>query len=362
MKHIVFLTLSMMRGGAEGVIARLCNECFGGKYRITIITCMNRPVEYPLDEKIELVCLEDEGAVYQNMGERFMKRRKRLRSLLDNMAPDLLISFLPEPNFLILSLKARYRFPVIISVRNDPQKEYANKVYYLLMRLFYPKADGYVFQTKQAGEYFSFSGHITDTMRIIPNPLGKDYLYLHKAEKRERKIVHVGRLDEQKNQKMLLHACREVFEKYPEYTLEIYGEGKLKTELERIRDELGLQKKVFFCGNVPDLRDRIHNASVFVLPSDYEGMPNSLMEAMAMGIPVVATDCPCGGPASLIENGKTGRLVPVGQKDDFTEAIIEILDNMQMAEDMADAEIKRMVEFYPENIYPLWLDYVRIFF
>lgn len=361
MKHIVFLTLSMMRGGAEGVIARLCNECFGGEYRITIITCMNRPVEYPLDEKIELVCLEDEGAVYQNMGERFWKRRKRLRTLLDKMAPDLLVSFLPEPNFLILSLKARYNFPVIISVRNDPQKEYANKVYYTLMRLFYPKADGYVFQTGQAGEYFSFSEHIAGSMCIIPNPLGKDYLHLQKAEKRDLRIVHVGRLDGQKNQKMLLHACREVFEKYPEYTLEIYGEGKLKTELERIRNELGLQDKVFFCGNVPNLRDRIHNASVFVLSSDYEGMPNSLMEAMAMGIPVVATDCPCGGPASLIENGKTGRLVSVGKAEELAEAIIEILDNKQIAEDMADAEIKRMEEFYPETIFPLWLDYIRTF-
>lgn len=359
MKHIVFFTLSMMRGGAEGVIARLCNDCFCKQYRITIVTCMNRPVEYSLNEKIELVCLDDEGAVYRNMGERFLKRRKQLQSLLDNMAPDLLISFLPEPNFLILSLKTRYEFPMIISVRNDPQKEYRNKAYYILMRMLYPKADGYVFQTKQAGDYFSFSKHITDTMTVIPNPLSNEFLYLQKTLKRDRKIVHVGRLDSQKNQKMLLHACKEIFEKYSEYTLEMYGEGRLRDELEQIRNEIGLKDKVIFCGNVPDLRNRIQNAAVFVLSSDYEGMPNALMEAMAMGIPVVSTDCPCGGPGYLIEDGRTGKLVPPGKTEELSKAVIEILNDSQAAEKMAVCAMERMKEFYPEEIFPLWEKYIQ---
>ncbi len=361
MKHIVFFTLSMMRGGAEGVIARLCNDCFCKQYRITIVTCMNRPVEYKLNENINLICLDEEGAVYRNMGERFLNRRKQLQSLLDKMAPDLLISFLPEPNFLILSLRSRYNFPVIISVRNDPQKEYRNKVYYMLMRLLYPKADGYVFQTGQAGTYFSFSKHITDAMTIIPNPLGNEFLNLQKAAYRERKIVHVGRLDSQKNQKMLLHACKPILEKYPDYILEIYGEGRLKEELEQVRDGLGLKDRVFFCGNVPDLRNRIQSAAVFVLSSDYEGMPNALMEAMAMGIPVVSTDCPCGGPGYLIEDGKTGRLVALGNTSELSRAVTEILDNTQASEEMAMQAMERMKEFYPEAIFPLWEKYIQTY-
>ena len=359
MKHIVFFTLSMMRGGAEGVIARLCNDCFCKQYRITIITCMNRPVEYLLNETIDLVCLDDEGAVYRNMGERFLKRRKRLKSLLDNLAPDLLISFLPEPNFLILSLRKRYEFPMIISVRNDPQKEYRNKVYRILMRNLYPKADGYVFQTKDAGDYFSFSRHIIDAMTIIPNPLSNEYLYLKKSFNRERKMVHVGRLDSQKNQKMLLHACKMIFEKHPEYTLEVYGEGKLRAELEQVRNELDLKDKVFFEGNVPDIKNRIQNAAVFILSSDYEGMPNALMEAMAMGIPVVSTDCPCGGPGYLIEDGKTGKLVLPGSAEELGRAVIEMLDNSQAAEEMALCAMERMKEFYPEEIFPLWEKYIQ---
>lgn len=359
MKHIVFFTLSMMRGGAEGVIARLCNDCFCKKYRITIVTCMNRPVEYKLDKNINLICLDEEGAVYRNMGERFLNRRKRLQSQLDKIAPDLLISFLPEPNFLILSLREKVSFPVIISVRNDPQKEYQKKIYYALMRIFYPKADGYVFQTKEAGNYFAFSKHIVNTMAIIPNPLGNDFRYLEKAIIREKKIVHVGRLDSQKNQKMLLQACKQIFEKYPEYILEIYGEGKLRNELEQFRDEHGLKERVIFFGNVPNLRNRIHNAAAFVLSSDYEGMPNALMEAMALGIPVVSTDCPCGGPGYLIEEGKTGKLVPTGNAEELSKAVIDLLNNSQEAEKMALQGMERMKEFYPETIFPMWENYIQ---
>ena len=361
MKHIVFFTLSMTRGGAEGVIARLCNDCFCKQYRVTIITCMKRPVEYELDEKINLICLDEEGAVYRNMGERFLKRRKQLQSLLDKEAPDLLVSFLPEPNFLILSLKTRYKFPVIISVRNDPRREYREKAYYVLMRLLYPKADGYVFQTKEAGNYFSFSKHIVDNMAIIPNPLGNEFLNLEKSLIREQKIVHVGRLDSQKNQKMLLCACKEIFVKHPDYILEMYGDGRLREELENLRDELGLKDKVIFGGNVPDLHGRIQNAAAFVLSSDYEGMPNALMEAMAMGIPVVSTDCPCGGPGYLIEDGKTGKLVAPGQTEELSKAVNELLDNPQESEKMALCALDRMKEFYPEVIFPLWEKYVQSF-
>ncbi len=359
MKHIVFFTLSMMRGGAEGVIARLANDYLRHKYRITILTCMNCPAEYPLDQAIELVYLDDEGAVYRNMGERFLKRRKRLALVLDKLAPDLLISFLPEPNFLALSLKNKFTYPVIISVRNDPQKEYRNKVYYALMRYFYPKADGYVFQTKQAGAYFSFSKHITECMKIIPNPLGEDYLNLTKAATREQKLVHVGRMDRQKNQALLLKACRAVFGQYPQYKLEIYGDGDLREELEAQIKEWELAENVQLCGKVTDLKRRIEKAAVFVLSSDYEGMPNALMEAMAAGIPTVATDCPCGGPSYLIENRTNGLLVPVGDEKALAEAILTLLGSSKEAEKMAENAIERMKEFYPGQIYDMWDAYIQ---
>ncbi len=361
MKHIVFFTLSMKRGGAEGVIARLTEEYLRHHYKVTIVTCMNCPAEYPLDPAVELVYLDEEGAVYRNMGERFLKRRKRLSVVLDKLAPDLLISFLPEPNFLALSMKGKYAFPMIISVRNDPVREYRNKVYYFLMRMFYPKADGYVFQTADAGKYFAFSKHITSAMTIIPNPLGSEYLNLQKSDSREPQIVHVGRMDKQKNQALLLRTCKPVLEAHPEYRLEMYGDGSLREELELQVAELGLKGRVVFGGIVKDLKERMKDASCFVLSSDYEGMPNALMEAMAAGVPVVSTDCPCGGPAYLIEDGVCGRLVPVGDEEALTGAVRQLLEDTGAAEAMAENAIERMKEFYPENIYQKWHEYIRRF-
>lgn len=361
MKHIVFFTLSMKRGGAEGVIARLTEEYLRHHYKVTIVTCMNCPAEYPLDASVKLVYLDEKGAVYQNMGERFLKRRKRLSVVLDKLAPDLLISFLPEPNFLALSMRGKYAFPIIISVRNDPVREYRNKVYYMLMRLFYPKADGYVFQTADAGKYFSFSKHIASAMTIIPNPLGSEYLNLQKSEKREAKIVHVGRMDRQKNQVLLLKACKSVLEAHPQYRLELYGDGALCGELESLSAELGLKERVIFGGIVRDLKERMRDAACFVLSSDYEGMPNALMEAMALGVPVVSTDCPCGGPAYLIEDGVCGRLVSVGDEEALTEAVRNMVEEPEAAETMAEHAIERMKEFYPENIYGKWHEYIKRF-
>ena len=167
MKHIVFLALTLTRGGAERVIANLCNEALSENYRVSIITCMNRPVGYKLKPGIEHICIEKTSDVhYKNLGDRFLKRRKLLKKVLEECKPDVLLCFLPEPNFLALSLKKQFNFPMIISVRNDPVKEYKNPVYQAIMRVLYPKADGYVFQTKQAMEYFSFSKSIMEKAEV----------------------------------------------------------------------------------------------------------------------------------------------------------------------------------------------------
>ena len=143
MKHIVFLALTLTRGGAERVIANLCNEALSEKYRVSIITCMNKPVGYELKPGIEHICIEKTSDVhYKNLGERFLKRRKLLKQVLEECKPDVLLCFLPEPNFLALSLKKYFDFPMIISVRNDPAKEYRNPIYQAIMRVLYPKADG----------------------------------------------------------------------------------------------------------------------------------------------------------------------------------------------------------------------------
>lgn len=364
MKHIVFLALTLTRGGAERVIANLCNEALSEKYRVSIITCMNRPVGYELKPGIEHICIEKTSDMhYRNLGERFLKRRKLLKQVLEECKPDVLLCFLPEPNFLALSLKKHFDFPMIISVRNDPVREYKNPVYQVLMRALYPKADGYVFQTTQAKEYFGFSKHIVEKSCVIPNPLGRTFVDYSPVEEEERKkiIVNVGKLSGQKNQRLLIKAFGKITDRYSEYVLHIYGEGDKRKELEELAVGLGLQDKIIFCGNVSELHKRIEDAAMFVLSSDYEGMPNALMEAMAMGIPCVSTDCPCGGPDYLIRDGENGLLVPVGNEDKLAEAMERLLADRVLAAQLGRSAVKISEILDPDVIHEQWENYIGQF-
>lgn len=361
MKHIVFLALTLTRGGAERVIANLCNEALSKKYRVSIITCMNKPVGYELNPEIEHICIEKTSNVhYRNLGERFLKRRKLLKEVLEECKPDVLLCFLPEPNFLALSLKKYFSFPMIISVRNDPVREYKNPVYRALMRLLYPKADGYVFQTKQAMEYFSFSGHILEKGCVIPNPLAGEFVDYERVpeEKRRKVIVNVGKLSGQKNQRFLIQSYGKIASDFPEYKLHIYGEGDKRNELEALIEELGLQDRVKLQGNVSRLAKQIEDAALFVLSSDYEGMPNALMEAMAMGIPCISTDCPCGGPDFLIRDGENGRLVPVGDEDKLAGAMKELLEDRKKADAMGSRAMDIARTLQPDAVHSLWEEYI----
>jgi len=363
-KHIVFLALTLTRGGAERVIVNLCNEALSEKYRVSIVTCMNKPVGYELKPGIEHICIEKTSDIhYKNLGERFLKRRALLKQVLKECKPDVLLCFLPEPNFLALSLKKQFHFPMIISVRNDPVKEYKNPVYQAIMRVLYPKADGYVFQTKQAMEYFSFSKGIMDKACVIPNPLAKEFVHYKRIAEIDRRkiIVNVGKLSSQKNQLFLVQAFAKIADKIPEYQLHIYGEGDKRSELEALLQELDLQDRVILKGNVSGLAKQIEDAALFVLSSDYEGMPNALMEAMAMGIPSISTDCPCGGPDFLIQNGENGVLVPVGDVECLANTMEKLLQDREMADMLGCNAVKIADVLHPDVVHENWKHYIEQF-
>lgn len=362
MKHIVFLTLTLTRGGAERVIANLCNDSLIKNYKVSIITCLNKPIGYELDPAIEYICIEKTSNIhYANLAERFLKRRRALKEVLGKCKPDVLLCFLPEPNYLSLSLKKHFDFPIIISIRNDPAHEYQNRVYRLLMHYFYPKADGYVFQTEQAKEYFSFSSHIMEYSKVIPNPLSKEYLGMGACneENRQKRIVNVGKLFTQKNQRLLICAFAKIASLYPDYYLDIYGQGSELENLEKLVSEKKITGRVCFKGNVPDISVQIYTSSLFVLSSDYEGMPNALMEAMAMGIPCISTDCPCGGSAFLIKDHVNGILVPVGDEQRLANAMSEMIQDRNKAMQMGIHATGIQEALASDKIHQEWEKYIQ---
>lgn len=362
MKKVAFITLSMTKGGAERVIANMCNDYLSKKYDVTIISFMRAPVEYRINEEIDIIFLDDEEKQKeQGMVTRFLRRRKALKKELLKLTPDFIISFLPEPNFISLSLRRKLKVPVIISVRNDPVREYAGKVRQLLMKHYYKFADGYVFQTDQAKEYFSFSKHIYNNSVVIPNPLDKSFVCMENDRTEvknngmgKKTVMNVGRLERQKDQTTLIEAFSKCYKKCPDWELKIYGEGSLHDDLTLKIKEAGLEENVFLCGNVDDIRGKMKEADLFVLSSLYEGMPNALMEAMAMELPVISTDCPCGGPNMLTNGGERGILVPVSDVETLADKMMWIMEHPRDAEELGKRAGKIKEELSPEMIYKKW--------
>ncbi|WP_035381069.1 glycosyltransferase [Fervidicella metallireducens] len=148
---------------------------------------------------------------------------------------------------------------------------------------------------------------------------------------RVKEVVGAGRLDKQKNFPLLIEAFAKFYKSHSDYVLKIYGDGPLREELIRYAESLLPKDAYCFPGRTTELLEKIKSASMFVLSSDYEGMPNVVIEAMAMGMPVISTDCPSGGSSYLIQNGNNGILTPVGEVDALSEAMCKVAESEKFA-------------------------------
>lgn len=180
---------------------------------------------------------------------------------------------------------------------------------------------------------------------VIYNPLYIEKLPTIYNGRRAKKIVTMGRLSEQKNQKILIEAFSKIEGAYPEYELIIYGEGSLRETLEKQVRDLGIEQKVKLPGNDANVLEKIRDAGIFVLSSNYEGMPNALIEAMALGIPSISTDCPCGGPKTLVQPYINGLLFPVEDVDALVSCIKYFIENEEKADEigMRATEIRTLL-------------------
>lgn len=330
MKILICIS-QLTRGGAERVVANLSNYLCK-EHDVTLAIFRKRKIEYELNEKIKLFELEEEKNKNKNKILKNIYRYKKLYEHLRTEKYDVILTFLPEPSFYVLSLKNKLNLNVIVSVRNDPKVEYKKLIYKLLMKIFYIRANGFVFQTNEAKEYFC--DEIQNKSRIIMNSVNSEFINFNKEiDERKNTIVNVGRLSNQKNQKLLINAFAKFSKKHEEYELVIYGDGEKRTELEELVKELNMNAKIKLPGIENDIISKIYDAKMFILSSNYEGMPNALIEAMALGIPVISTDCPCGGPKELILDGENGFLVEVNNE----EMLLKMM--LKLAED-ADLQLK----------------------
>ena len=329
MKKIDIITKAMTSGGAERVIAQLANYFVTHGIRCRIITTDNQEVMYPLNEKIMVVPI---GKKSNNKIIDRVVRYSALRKVVLSDLPDVILT-MPEDTgiYAILALLGT-GIPVYVSERNNPWVMPNVKVTRFLRKVAYPFANGIIFQTEMAKSFFP--KYIQRKGIVLPNPVDDSRIPAPYEGKREKRFVAVGRLEPQKNFSMLIEAFAEFNKEVSGYRLMIYGEGKERDKLEKLIADLGMQDIIYLPGRDKDVLNRINNAAAFILSSDYEGMPNALIEAMCMGMPVISTDCPSGGPQELIKSGENGILISVGNKENLVNAM-KLMTNACEAEKLA---------------------------
>lgn len=376
-RKIMFHLNSLGKGGAERVVSLLANEFVKNDMEVIIATEWNADEEYEVDSKVKRIHagLSKEDETASRLAKQWIRIRN-LRKVLLKERPDVLISFCVKANYRAMMASTGMKIPVIVSVRNDPKIDYVGRANGVMNKLFLNRASGCVFQTEEAKEFFDEV--LQKKSKIICNPVNEKYL---KAEKKAalKKIVCVGRLVAQKNQMLLVNAFEKILEKYPDYHLYLYGDGsdderkeellkyvgeKTITALTRPAKEcigetvLNLKEYVHFMGLSSTLEKDMADAAMFVLPSNYEGMPNALMEAMALGLPVISTDCPCGGSRYWITHGTTGQLVPVKDVEAMAKAIVFYIENPKEAGTMGANARERLKEATLEKVFEQWSGYI----
>lgn len=357
MRTILFYINAIHDGGAERVILQIAKHfALYGNRVILVTSFVDKNFEYPVPKMVERLSIEQEE-IRQGKFARNFSRIMALRAICKREKPDVLVSFMCEPNF--RALLATIGLPVknIVSVRNDPNKEYRGKVGRFVGKYIMPMADGCVFQTEDAKAWFCKD--LQNRSVIIPNAVKEEFFVTQRTPIKHR-IVNCGRLSAQKNHKLLIEAFAKIADKILDAELHIYGEGVLHDTLQKLINELNLTNRVFLKGQSSNVPVVLSKADVFVLSSDYEGMPNALMEALAVGVPCISTDCPCGGPKMLIKNGRNGFLVPVGNAKVMADAMERMLGDSELRKNLGVVAKESAERFKSEVIFKEWEEYLEM--
>lgn len=351
---ITFFIGGLIGGGAERVTCNLSNYLVSKGYEVQILT-MSETDSYPLRDEIIRKCLleqRERGNVVHN----YIKRYIRLKSFLKSDNSDCYIVMLPITIILLLMLKKYVKAPVIASERCYPPilPMGTQKMLLLLAK----RATAWVFQTDEQKLWYgdNINGCLTC---LIPNAANLDFLR-HIGEKRQTNtIVAVGRLSSSKNYDLLIRSFAKIANEVYDYQLVIYGEGELRQTLELLIEQLDMRGRILLPGYEKNIYEKIYNSSLYVLSSNNEGIPNTLIEAMSLGVPSISTDCDGGGARMLINNDINGILVPKKNVDALANAMKQMLLNKSFAEECGRNAIAIRETLAPEKIYGEWESFIK---
>ena len=355
-RKICFYCGSLTKGGAERVFVNLAEYFYKTGYEVLMVTQYKREDEYTISPGITRMISDiTEEEIGKSRVVNFIRRFRKLRGIFRKTKPDLVMTCIGKNNLMAIATNTFLKTKVVISVVADPKMEYETKLMRFLAKHYFNQADGIIMQTQDAKLFFPEK--IRRKAVILPNSLNPDFAVPRFAGERRKEIVAVGRLDDNKNHAMLVRAFSKVAEQYPEYYVTIYGDGDKKEELFCLIKKCGLDTRVRLAGRCDKIKEQIYESSIFVLTSDTEGMPNALIEAMALGLTVISTDCPCGGPKDLIAHGENGYLISVRDEEALKEQLLYCLSHPIEMDRVGRNAASIQESMNPNLINKKWEDY-----
>jgi glycosyltransferase involved in cell wall biosynthesis len=343
---VIVLTNDMsVRGGTQGVAAQVALG-LSQQRSVRLVTLEGATVAYPELRTLPFTSLAPRSPGRRGRATRLPVQALRFASLVARERPRGVVSFLARANLVNVLARdlTRHRFRSVVSERNFNTMQYANgieqRALLRAMRLLYPRADHVVANSGPlADDLHAAFGIPRQRLVVVPNPVDVDRLRTLSVEHFEAAVLsdlppkwllYAGRLNEQKNPILLLRAFKRIRNDVC-CSLVIAGDGPLRREVDLAISALDLGEDVISLGWVDNPYPLMSRATALVLSSDYEGSPNALLEAMALGCPVIATDSP-GGSREALLNGEAGILVPPRDENALAAAITEVIEDDSLRE------------------------------
>lgn len=348
----------MSFGGAAKMLCFVAEELCKRGHNVSICnlktTCDVTNHERVVDDRIKVHTV----AKPEN-GENINKYRiSEIKRIAKECKADVIIGFTEYPNMYAKIVSKLLGIPSIMSERGDPSKFLGKDLKSKLSLFLINRSKGGVFQTGGAKDFYGKG--LQKRGMVIPNPIFiKGEIPDVNYEDREKSVVSVGRLDnDQKRYDVMLDAFKIFSEKHPEYVLKLYGRGSDEEQIKAWAVERGIEDKVKFMGLTSQPMQDIAKDGMFLITSDYEGISNSLLEAMAVGLPCVSTDHTPGGARLLIQDHENGLLAPMQDAEGLARAMCEFAENADLAKSCGEKAKEVTTRFAPDKIIDTWEQYI----
>lgn len=351
---VCFVIPYLYGGGAERVVAVLASELANEGYPIALVKYCKKENEYPLSEKVEAYCMVENEEEYKHLS--YLGRIRRVRALLKRIRPEYVVPFLPQVARHVFLASMGMRIRAIQTIRTSPWAKNQPFVLRLIRDAIIALSYRTFVQTNEQRSYFP--RFIQRKMVVIPNPVSREMLTAEwKKPEAMTKILAAGRLVKQKNFELAIDAVVCLREKGHDVHLNIYGEGEECDYLTQYIRDRGADSYCFLCGRSNDMKAVYRENHIYLLTSNLEGLPNTLMEAMAVGMPCVATDCKTG-PSDLLGKNR-GILIPTNNLEEAVRALETMICRPDAAQQYAQCAKTFIKEHYsPEMISRLFWEKV----